>query len=257
MLEENTIEIIEYDDVDLSNAMLIITFPTVGLVGPIAGNFLVDSLDLEEMGYIESKYFMPATVIRKSEPRPPVRIYAGEEVCGPDESCEQIALIISEFPIQKHIIKQISTKLFTWAESKGCRMMMELEGMHAVGKKDESQFQVYGVGSNKKMQKVLKKYNIQQTKQGMITGLAGVLLYEGMLKNKEVLCLLTEAHTSFPDSRAAARLLEKIDKMFPSIDIDPEPLYQKAEDIEKNIKKFMEQSKPSSPSPQVPAEMYR
>jgi uncharacterized protein len=45
--------------------------------------------------------------------------------------------------------------------------------------------------------------------------------------------------------------------MLPEIKIDPEPLYKEAEEIEKNIRKFMEQSKPTAPSiPPIPTHMY-
>jgi uncharacterized protein len=74
---------------------------------------------------------------------------------------------------------------------------------------------------------------------------------------RDVLCLLAEAHSAYPDSRAAGNLLEKLDVMLPEIKIDPKPLYKEAEKIEKNIRKFMEQSKPTAPSlPPIPSQMY-
>jgi len=62
------ISIIEYEDVDLSNSMLIVAFPTVGLISSIAGHFIIDSLKLDPIGTITSNQFMPATVIHKSIP---------------------------------------------------------------------------------------------------------------------------------------------------------------------------------------------
>ena len=251
------IELIEYKDVDLSNSMLVVAFPTVGLISSIAGHFVIDSLKLDEIGTIVSKQFMPATVIHKSNPSPPVRIYAGEKKCGPDGSCEQLAVIISEFMPPWNIIKPLADNILEWSDKKGCKTIVALEGTHAVGEKDEKKLQVYGVGSNIEMKNLLKKYKINETQEGMITGVTGVLLYEGVLMNRDVLCLLAEAHTSFPDSRAAGNLLEKLDIMLPEIKIDPEPLYKEAEEIEKNIRKFMEQSKPTAPSlPPIPTQMY-
>ncbi|MCK5459162.1 MAG: PAC2 family protein, partial [Thermoplasmatales archaeon] len=78
------ISIIEYEEVDLSNSMLIVAFPTVGLISSIAGHFIIDSLKLDPIGTITSNQFMPATVIHKSIPSPPVRIYAGKKKCGPN-----------------------------------------------------------------------------------------------------------------------------------------------------------------------------
>ena len=46
----NDCELIEYKDVDLNNSMLVVAFPTVGLISSIAGHFIIDTLKLEEIG---------------------------------------------------------------------------------------------------------------------------------------------------------------------------------------------------------------
>jgi len=250
------VEIIEYKEKDLSSSLLVMAFPTVGLISSIAGHFIIDTLKLKEIGTIVSKEFMPATVIHKSRPSPPVRIYAGNKKCGPGGRCEQITVIISEFMPPYNIIKPLADKILDWADSKGIETIVCLEGTHAVGDK-EKDMKVYGVGSNTEMKSLLKKYKIQETQEGMITGVNGVLLYQGVLMQRDVMCLLSEAHANFPDSRAAGNLLEKIDIMLPEIKIDPEPLYKEAEDIEKKIRSFMEQSKPTAPQlPPTPTHMY-
>ncbi|UCB58817.1 MAG: proteasome assembly chaperone family protein [Thermoplasmatales archaeon] len=250
------IELIEYNEVDLSNSLLVVAFPTVGLISSIAGHFIIDTLKLNEVGTIVSREFMPATIIHNSRPSPPVRIYAGEKTCGPDGKCEQIAVIISEFMPPYQIIKPLAEKIINWAANKGVKAIVSLEGTHAVGDKDKD-MKVYGVASNTEMKSILKKYKIQETQEGMITGVNGVLLYEGVLMQKDVICLLSEAHSSYPDSRAAGNLLKKLDVMLPDIKIDPKPLYKEAEEIEKKIRAFMEQSKPTAPQlPPIPTQMY-
>ena len=248
------ISILEYKKMDLSNSMLVVAFPTVGLISSIAGHFIIDALKLNEIGSIISRHFMPATVIHNSNPSPPVRIYAGKKMCGPDNSCEQIAVIISEFMPPLDIIKPLVDKIFDWSKEKNCKVITALEGMHALGKRN---LRVYGVGSTPLMKHVLEKYNIEQTQDGMIAGVTGVLLYNGVLMNRDVICLLSEAHVSYPDSRAAGKLLEKLDILLPGIKIDPAPLYKEAEKIERNIRQFMKQSKPTAPSlPPIPTSMY-
>lgn len=250
------IQLIEYKRVDLSNSLLVVAFPTVGLISSIVGHYIIDTLKLEEIGAIISGEFMPVTVIHRSKPSPPVRIYAGKKKCGPDGKCEQIAVIISEFMPPYNIIKPLADKILKWANEKGVKTVVALEGTHAAGDKKKN-FDVYGVGSNAQMKKYLKNFKIEETKEGMITGVTGVLLYEGVLKKRDVICLLSEAHASFPDSRAAGNLLNKIDIMLPEIKIDPKPLYEEAEKIEEQIKKFMEQSRPTAPSiPPIPTQMY-
>ena len=253
----NDISIVEYEETDLKNSMLIVAFPTVGLISSIAGHYIIDSLKLKQVGTILSDKFMPATVIHKSIPAPPVRIYAGTDICGPRKSCTKLAIIISEFMPSFEIIKPLSDAILNWAEKKGCDLILTLEGTHAQGNLSSKKSQIFGIATSENMVKELDSLKVKQTQEGMITGVTGVLLYQGFLSKKDVLCLLAETHVKYPDSRAAAAIVEKLDKLLPKIKIDAEPLYKEAKQIEDTIIKAMEQSKPTAPTvPQIPQTMY-
>ena len=145
---EEDIQIIEYKDIDLSNAMLIEAFPTVGLVSSIAGHFIIDQLILEHIGTISSRYFMPAAVIHNGTPSPPVRIYAGKKECGPDGSCDQLVVIISEFMPSVDIIKPLGDAILAWAKKKKFSFIVTLEGTHAL---DPKRLKTHGVATTPKM----------------------------------------------------------------------------------------------------------
>jgi uncharacterized protein len=254
---DEDIEIIEHKKMDLSNCMLTVAFPTVGLISSIAGHHIVQSLKLKEIGAIVSNKFMPTTVIHDKYPSPPVRIYAGKKKCGPTDGCDQIAVIMSEFMPPYESIGPLVDAILDWGKKKKCRVITTFEGSH--GKKDEDieEGEVYGIGSTPYMQEMLEKFNINQMEEGMITGVTGVLLYKAALEEQNAMCLLSKAQTQYPDSRAAAKLIQILDVMLPGIKLDPQPLYEEAERIEKKIKKFMEQSKPTAPQSSFPLDMYR
>ena len=251
---EEEIQIIEYKEVDLSNSILIEAFPTVGLVSSIAGHFIVEQLKLEEIGMISSRYFMPAAIIHNGIPSPPVRIYAGKKICGATGSCDQIAIIISEFMPPVNIIKPVADEILSWAQKKKCSYIVNFEGTHGL---DPKKPKTFGVATTQKMKDILKKFNIDETQEGMITGITGVLLFEGVRLKRDIICLLAEAHASYPDSRAAALLVETLDRMLPEIELDTKPLYKEAEEIEQKIRAFIKQAQPTAPSPvQSPSQMY-
>ncbi|MDY6958828.1 MAG: hypothetical protein SVK08_06680 [Halobacteriota archaeon] len=63
-----------------------------------------------------------------------------------------------------------------------------------------------------------------------------------------------------PDARAAAKVIESINRLVKKVEIDAKPLYAEAERIEKYIKGLREQIKPvESPSSSgpIPHNMYR
>ncbi|MEK6977105.1 MAG: PAC2 family protein, partial [Candidatus Hydrothermarchaeota archaeon] len=84
---DRDIVVMEQKKVDLSNALVVVGFPTVGLVSTIAANYVVTSLGLERIGAVYSNSFPPATVVHEATPMPPVRIYASKIACGPGGNC--------------------------------------------------------------------------------------------------------------------------------------------------------------------------
>ena len=64
----------------------------------------------------------------------------------------------------------------------------------------------------------------------------------GRKRGTDVIALLAEAHPDYPDARAAARIVEILNEMMGEVKIDPQPLYQEAEKIEKNIAQLREQA---------------
>ena len=249
------IEVYEYERVKLENAFLITGFPTVGLVGTIASRFVINSLKLRPMAAFLSDYFPPVTVIVDSTPLPPVRLYGGDKKCGPNGECNQLLVMLSEFVPPFATIRPLVNKTIEWCRKRGCKTVVCIEGFN-LGEKVED-VPLIGVASTEKARKMLEKYDIEIMREGMVSGLSGVLLYEGRRHNMDVSCILAGTHADYPDAKAAARVLEVVNNMLPDIDIDPEPLYREAEEIEKQIKIHMEKAKPTEHVYGEQAMMYR
>lgn len=240
------IEIYEYEKMNLENAFVITGFPTVGLVGTIANRFIIHELKLRLLGAFLSDYFPPVTVVSNYEPLPPIRIYAGEKKCGPNGRCEQLVVILSEFVPHFATLRPLANKMIEWCKENNCETIVCIEGFN-LGEKI-GDVPLIGVASTENTKEMLKKFNIELMQEGMVSGLSGILLYEGKRRNFDVACLLAGTHADYPDAKAAAKILEVVNKMLPEIEIDPEPLYKQAEEIEKQIKLQIEKAKPTKPA---------
>ncbi len=247
----------EYKKKDIENALVIVSFPTVGLVSSIAANFLVSNLKLELIAGIVSDDFYPAAIIQDGVPTPPVRIFAGDHECGPDDECDQLVVIVSELPLKTAAFSSLADKIIQWCDEKKCKLIIAIEGVNSQDPTGEN-IQVFHVGSNPAANKLLDKLPSKSFKIGMVSGLSGILLYKGHIIDTKVICLLAEAHSEFPDSRSAAEVLKVLDEMVPQIKMDPEPLLKEAESIEEKVKASMAQIKPISPAelPDIPPGMY-
>jgi uncharacterized protein len=71
---------------------------------------------------------------------------------------------------------------------------------------------------------------------GVVVGLAGVLLNEGVNRDFDVISILSEAHADYPDARAAAAAVEVIDRILLHTNLDTKPLLEEAALIETALK---------------------
>ena len=224
------IRIYELKRVDLKGAVVIDGFPSIGLVSSIVANYLINALKLEQIGIMDSVYFPTVSLVRNSEPHNPVRIYASDKL-GESEEGERVVAFISEFQPPPNMVKAIASTILDWAIEQKCGVLISPEGLVVEREEGEEpdgdgakeMVSVYGVGSTGRAREMLDKQGITTFEEGVITGVAGVLLNEGKRRDFDVLSLLAEAHPDYPDARAAAKIIETIDKMLLHIQIDAAP----------------------------------
>ena len=84
---------------ECSKPMVIVSFPSMGLVGTLAAGFIVRQLKLKRVGTFNSDRFVPTAVINDGVPSPPVRMFGSKRACAPDELCNEIIVIMSEIPV--------------------------------------------------------------------------------------------------------------------------------------------------------------
>lgn len=260
---DDDITIHMYEDVDLSDSLLIDGFPTVGLVSTIVSAFIIDSLKLRRVGAIISRNFPAAAIIHNGVPSPPLRIYAGPKLCGPENECNQVVVLNSEVRIPDEIQLPLAKKILGWAEDNHVKLIVSVEGTPLSDAPDpEEQVGIFGAGSTEKARHIIKKYNLNPMDMGIITGVTGHILYLANMDKRDVVCMLAPAHAQFPDARAAARMIEVIDNMLSVIEIDTTPLLDQATKIEKEIQESLNMLKRSmehrdTEPPALPGPMYR
>ena len=246
----NGIQIYELKRMDLRGATVIDGFPSVGLVSSIVANYLINALSLTQIGIMDSVYFPTVSLVRDGQPMNPVRIYGGPKQEGRD----QIVVFISEFQPPPNMIKGIASTVLDWTQDQRCNLLVCPEGLivDQSAPEEDRQTEVYGIGSTDKAMDLLRKNSVTLFEEGVITGVAGVLLNEGRRRDFDVITLLSEAHPDYPDARAAARVIEVIDKLLLHTELDARPLYEEAERIEMQLKTIHHQTevakKPSEPA---------
>lgn len=245
---KSSIEIHEIVEKDLKGSVLIVGFPSVGLIGTIVANFLINSLKLEQIGIIDSLKFPAISVIKNGEPHNPLRLYSGEQVCN-DGTCNQVTVCVSEFTPPGEMIKELVSSLTKWAIKKGCAKVISAEGFSSAPKDDGKSNDVYGLTSTAGARPWIEEAKVKPFTFGTIGGITGAFLNEGKIRNLNVLGLLAEVSEDVPDARAAANVIKAIDELLLAIELDPKPLLKEAETLEQEIHNVREQAPPEVSSP--------
>lgn len=246
LMQLDDVEIIDFEDIDLSEAIVIAGFPSIGLVSTIVANYLIDALALKQIGSVKSSQFPALSVVHTREPLSPVRIYTGILKNG-----KKIVIFVSEFRPKPHLIHALSNIVLKWVREKGCNLLISPEGMVVEGKEgkfseEENIAEAFAIGSTENARGMLGKKDIPQFKNGIIAGVSGVLLNIGKQTGFDVIAILAEAHPEIPDARAAASALNVIATII-GAEINVGPLYDEAERIERQLQKIHKQAKPMAP----------
>src|SRR5208337_2629230 len=172
-MEEVPVRIVDTREEPLTGAMMVVGFPTHGLVGSVAASYLVHSLDMTLVAYMTSESFPPTVIMEEGVVSAPVRFYASKVVCGVDRTCEQLVVGISDIQPPLEILSALSRHLLDWAEMKGIELLVAVEGQ-PVDEGVHGDARVVAM-ANRAAAPLLPKYGFAAA-NGVVTGFAGGLM---------------------------------------------------------------------------------
>jgi uncharacterized protein len=258
-MESPSVRIVDTRDEPLRGAMMVVGFPTHGLVGSVAASYLVHALDMQPVAYMISEEFPPTVVMEEGLVSAPVRFYASKLVCGVDRSCDQLVVVIADIQPPVGMLNSLGRVLLDWAEGKGVAFVAAIEGqpMEAEVNGDARVVAM----ANRAAAPLLEKYQFSAA-NGVVTGLAGGLLLGAISRPTPVLCFVAQAHKDYPDARAAAKVIETLNPLVPLLALDTKPLREKALQIETEMRATLRQTREAmagmrEAEPEGPGEMYR
>ncbi len=217
------------DKVDVKNPIVLTSFPGIGLVGTIATSHFIMELNLEQIGVIESKSIPPVASLMDGIVLPPIRIYQSVDL--------GFVLIHSDVPIMPHATYEMSRRIVEWVIEINAKRIFSLAGVATF----EDKKRVFGAATSKELLDEIKDY-VEIFKSGTISGIAGSILNECVARKFPGLALLGETLGFNPDPRAAAEVINVLNKMF-NWDVSVEKLIKEAEMIEAQMQKLAEQAR--------------
>ncbi len=209
-------------------------FPGAGLVGPMAINYLVEKLGMENIGYLESDRFPPLISIHDDVPMHPVRIYISEKL--------KLVTIFAEFAIPIEMTFELSNAVYSDIIKKGgVDRVVSISGIPT--QQEEVPKDVFGVASSKKLVKeVIEKNGLKPIGDGMATGVNALILGMAMNDNMDDINILVPINPALIDPEYAVLAIKSMNSIL-GVDIDTAELDKEAKLVESKVKDIIKKTK--------------
>jgi len=207
-------------------------FPGLGVVSTITTSYLLENLEMEQIGkhYFEEKEVAPIISIHKCKLIDPVSVHYSKKY-----NLVLIHAITSPLYIEwkaANLVLNICNQL-------KAKELISIEGIAApptTAKKQDNN--IYYFTRNKAIEQNLMNLGITCLGEGSIMGVTAALLEKSTLPTTAI---FADIHSNLPDSRAAAKIIEFLDKYI-GLSINYKPLIKQAEEFEKAIKGMFKQA---------------
>ena len=211
--------------------MLIVAFPSAGLVGAFAVSYLTAQLGMKDIGDLEFTKISPTYAIKNGEIYGPVRIY----------NKDNLYAILSNIPLNPTQTHDLITKSIEFAKNNNIKKIIIPRGLEAYENKENDPVS-YGVVINKNSKSLLDEYNLPNIQGAMILGVDASVI--SALKNSEIPCvvLYTTCRMMFPDDDAIIKSIKTLADII-KVKVETEKFEEELEKISKENEKLIAETK--------------
>jgi uncharacterized protein len=230
----------QHRDWDFEDPLVLVGFPSQGLVGAIVASYLVPKLDMELVATLDSPHLPPVASIREGRAHSPVQMFASTVRCGIDGDCDQLVVVRSDAAPPTQHADKLSAEVIEYARDIGGKLVVTLEGAPTSSGGEH----VYAV-PNLVTDVDTETIGAEVFPDGALSGFSASLLTKGNNHEEPIVCLFTPVQEDLPDAEAAARLVDVADELVPGIRMEPEPLREEARKFERNLRAALEEQEKS------------
>lgn len=218
------------EDQNLKGYTLLEAFPGVGLVGAMAGSYIIEKLKMENIGRIESDYFPPIAAIHDTVLMFPARIYKSEEM--------KLILFMAEFSIPPNLIYQLSQEMLSFSKKYGISKIVSVGGLPSQRPTER----IYLAASDLEISKTASKLGINPIQDGLIAGVSASLLAYSKEYGMPAVDILVEVNPALMDPKYAELAITGLNKLL-KIEIDLSEIHKEAKLVEARIKEMLKKLK--------------
>lgn len=214
----------------VSNVTIIEGFPGFGFVGTVATEFLINHLKGEMIGKFWFEDLPPSVTIHEGRMIKPVEIYYAKNFN---------TVIVHSISFPNGIEWAAADIVNEIAKKTSAKEIISIEGVGTVSRPaNKGDAKVFYYTGDKKKGEKFKKIGVEPLKEGIIMGVTSAIMLKA---EKPMTCVFAETFSQLPDSKAAAKVIEVLDKYL-GLKVDYKPLLKEAEKFEEKVKSLIEKS---------------
>jgi len=213
-----------------TNPIIIEGFPGFGFVATIAVEYLMDHLKMRSIGRIWSPELAPMALVHNKRIIQPLEIFYSDKLN---------IIILEAVAGVAGMEWEVAEAIRVLAKELNAKEVVGIEGIGAAVEREEAIAYYYTNQEEKK--KIFEKAGAKSLVEGIIFGVSGALMVR-LPKEVKASFIFAETHSNLPDSRAAAKIIEILDRYL-KLDIDYKPLLKKATEFEERLKGILEQTR--------------
>jgi predicted ATP-grasp superfamily ATP-dependent carboligase len=219
------VEVVETLPLEKGNYTVFLGFAGFGMVGSTAAMYIVRSRGLLERGYVRSRLIAPMMILIDGRPRPPFRIYGGDE---------GLLFIVSEAFLTTEGSWPIGFRLMEWLSNKGVKEIISMDGVLSGAR--ERVIMGFSTGD-------LSRLDVRPTQEGIISGISACLLDEALKRGIPWTSLFVPTqYMSSVDYGAVADVIEVLNGVF-DLKVDVSPLRRRDEEIRKMAERLARETR--------------
>ena len=134
---------------------------------------------------------------------------------------------------------EIAETIAKLAQDLNAKEIISLEGVGSGEGAELTTSKVFYYTGEAEKKKKFESIGLEPLKEGIIVGVTGALLLRS--EKVPVSCVFAETQSNLPDSKAAAKVIENLDKYL-GLKVDYKPLLEQAEKFEGKLKSLLTQS---------------
>ncbi len=217
---------------DMTNEkILIVAFPSAGLVGAFAISYLSSQLQMKDIGELEFAKVSPSYAIENGEIYGPVRIHQKDNLYA----------ILSHIPLSPLATYDLIKESIEFAKSNDIKKIIIPRGLEA-GEDNKTGPISYGLAPNKNSKSLLVEYGLPLIPAATVLGADASVI--SALKNSDIpsIVLYTTCRMMLPDDDAIIKSIKTLSDII-KVKVETEKFEERLEKISKENQKLIEETK--------------